>query len=213
METIKAQQPSYGHVSFIRQTQEGSYVDIPGGSNYYIYGNGEDISGWSHGEFAALIGGIVDELPDGTVSQQARAEIREAFANHFGGWDEEYDGGITPPERAEIFCQCVDSRIEGLTLCDALHEAVREWADEFDALRECEYCGDEFRPYLYTEDTPYVCTNDECKLKREADLYGLTVEEERRARRIRDEVGVDASWEFIVEHSERDDLEGPDSSS
>jgi len=195
-------------MSFIRQTQEGSYVDIPGGSNYYIFGNGEDISGWSHAEFAALIGGVVEELSDDAFVEQSRAAIREGFTDHFGGWNAEYDGGITPPERAEIFCQCVDRRIDALELTADLHRAVRNWAAEFDALRECKYCGDEFRPYLYTE--PYVCQSDECDLKQEADRWGLTVEDARRSRQIMDEVGFDEGWNFIVEHSALDDLSPTD---
>lgn len=195
-------------MSFIRMGQSGQYVSIPGGSNHYIYGNGDTISGWTPAEFAALIGGVVDEIPwDGESDL-----ILFAFEEHFGGWDPEYRGGITRPERAEIFCQCVDSRIDDLELTPDLHQAVRSWVDEFDAFRACEYCGDEFVPYIYNDDTTYVCDDDECQLRNAADVNGVSVEVQRRSERIQDHLvdyvgfdeAFDESWEYIESHVEDD---------
>lgn len=193
-------------MSFIRQTQEGFYVTIPGGSNYYIYDNGTDIEGWSRAEFAALIGGVVNELPDEAFASQTREEIQGAFTAHFGGWDAEYRGGITPPERAEIFCQCVDRRIDDVELTGTLHSLVKQWADEFDALRTCTYCGTEFHPVLYNENTDYVCSSEACKMAKDAELYGLSLEDARRAEMISTEIGFDEEWNYISAHSKRDDL-------
>ena len=183
-------------MSYIRMGQEGQYVDIPGGSNYYLYNDGEEIGGWSHEEFAALIGGVVDEI--GTEGATG-GRIKQHFANHFGGWDSNYSGGVQPPERGEIFCQCVDKRIDEVELTDDLHEAVEEWVDEFDALRECEYCGDEFRPYLYVEGDRYVCSSDECEEKDEAERLGVSIETLREAREFDDFVD---EWDYIVSHSD-----------
>ena len=177
-------------------TQSGQYVDIPGGSNYYIYDNGEDIGEWSYGEFAVLVAGVSDEISVGDVTA---SRIKQHFANHFGGWDTTYSGGIQPPERGEIFCQCVDKRIDGVELTDDLHEAVKEWVDEFDGMRECEYCGTEFRPYLYVDSDRYVCTSDECEEKDEAERLGVSIETLREAREF-DEFADE--WDYIVSHSE-----------
>lgn len=191
-------------MSYIRPGSSGQYVDIPNGSNYYIYGNGNDISGWSYGQFAALIGGVVDEIDwSGGDRFSTEDHIKQYFTDHFGGWESDYRGGITPPERAEIFCQCVDKRIDGIELSDSLQEAVQEWANEFDALRNCEYCGDEIRPAIYNDDTRYVCNSDECELKSEAERYDMTVAEMRKARSFED---FDDEWDYIVEHSGLDEL-------
>lgn len=189
-------------MSFIRAGQEGTYVEIPGGSNYYLYDNGNDIEGWSYGEFAALIGGVADELPDAAFSDQSREEVKSAFEEYFGGWDEEYRGGITPPERGEIFCQCVNSRIEDTELTEDLHRHVREWADEFEVMRKCDYCGEEFRPVLYTEKTPWVCPADDCGIAFDAEMYGTSFEDTRRADVIMYEVGHDEGWEYLVANSD-----------
>jgi hypothetical protein len=186
-------------MSYIRHNQSGKYVDIPHGSNCYIYDSGRDISGWSHGEFAALIGEVVDEID---LPEAEAAEIKRGFRDHFDGWDPDYRDGINPPERGEIFCQCVDSRIESLCLSDELRDSVQEWVSNFDALRECDHCGEELRPYIYRE--PYVCGSDECDIKNEADMLGLTVEQARKAETFDD---FDEEWAYIVEHSDREDLE------
>lgn len=128
-------------MSYIRYGQRGSYVDIPNGSSHYIYHNGETINGWSEAEFAALIGSVVNELPplDGEDPsiRQSDAYIKAAFEEHFGGWDtdyigwdEQFDGGIPRPERGEIFCQCVDSRIAATELTDELLDAVQRWVEQ-----------------------------------------------------------------------------------
>lgn len=179
-------------------SSEGHYVTIPAGSNYYIYDNGRDISGWSYAEFAALIGGVAAEL-----NYEPSQDIKAAFTEHFDGWDESYRGGITPPERAEIFCQCVDSRIDTLELTAALHEAAQEWADDFDTLRTCKYCNTEYRPYLYDDDTPYVCSDDDCELQAEANRYEIPVTELKRAKEFDD---FDDEWDHIVEHGSADIL-------
>lgn len=106
-------------------------MDIPGGSSYYLYDNGRDIGGWSHGEFAALIGSVVDEIDWGEHDDPITRElIKGEFEDYFGGWDNDYRGGIAPPERGEIFCQCVDKRIDELHLSESLHQAVENWVDD-----------------------------------------------------------------------------------
>jgi hypothetical protein len=189
-------------MSYIRHGQSGEYVDIPGGSNYYIYDNGSDIEGWSYGEFAALIGGVADEID---ISEDEATAIKASFRAHFEGWEPDYEGGVQPPERGEIFCQCIESRISSLTLTAELKQAVQEWVEDFDALRECEYCGEELRPHLYIDDTPYVCSDDECELRNEAERYGLSLSEMREANE-RAEESFDAFWSYITEHTDRDDL-------
>jgi hypothetical protein len=149
-------------MSYLRIGQEGQYVDIPRGSTEYIYGNGTDINGWLPAEFAALIGQVADEID---IEENEAVAIKAGFRAHFEGWKPDYRGGIDPPERAEIFCQCVDSRIESLKLTDELQEAVQDWAQEFDALRECKYCDTEIRSTLYNDETRYVCDSEECNLK------------------------------------------------
>lgn len=198
-------------MSYIRQSQDGTYVEIPGGSNYYIYGNGEDISGWSHAEFAALIGSTVYELG---LSEVIERDVREDFAEHFGGWDATYSGGITPPERAEIFCQCVDRRIDGLTLTEEIQSAAWEYADSFEVFRECEYCGEEFRPMIYDEETSYVCNDDDCRDRKRADSYEVDLSVIERDDRIYHHLHYDYGWElgeasdesmdYLFEQSPRD---------
>lgn len=168
-------------MSFIRMTQEGRYVDIPDGSTHYLFDNGNDIGGWSYGQFAAVIGTLVDELPSDHDG------IKAAFEGYFGGWNEDYRGGVAPPERAEIFCQCVDRRFEEVELTDDLHAEVREWMeDNGPYLRECEYCGKEFRPALDTGE-PYHCHDDECEKQAWADSMDITVEQLEVLNRLQDE--------------------------
>lgn len=145
-------------MSYIRHGQEGQYVDIPHGSMYYLYGNGDDISGWSYQQFAGIILEVLDE-----IDVENEREIRVAFSNHFGGVDDEYDGGIAFPEKAEIFCQCVDSRIDPLELTDDLQEAVQEAVDPMDHVRQCDICGDEYRSmFVGHEWQGSTCMEDEC---------------------------------------------------
>jgi hypothetical protein len=160
-------------MSYLRYSQDGQYIDIPSGSNYYIYDNGETIDGWSYEEFAALIGSVVDEI---AIHQTHKTDIKAAFQQYFGGWDSDYRGSIAPPERAEIFCQCVDSRIDNLELSDNLHKAVQDWADEFDAFEECTYCGDEFRPLISGLEENPTCGKELCDMKKEAELYDVDLQ-------------------------------------
>lgn len=197
-------------MAYIRMNQEGEYIDIPYGSNEYIYDNGRDIGGWSYGQFAALIGQVADEVD---IHEIYRTDIKAAFRRHFEGWDPDYSGGLNPPERGEIFCQCVDSRISGRELTDGLHEAVKEWAEEdFDALRECEYCGTEIRPHFYNDDTAYVCNDEECEILSEADSYGVSPRVMRNTYQLECALvdygyswgnAYDESWDYLVEHSEK----------
>jgi hypothetical protein len=145
-------------------------------------------------------------LPDEAFEGQPREAVRAGFEAYFGGWDAEYRGGVAPPERAEIFCQCVDSRIESLELTEALHAGVREWAGEFDALRECAYCETEFRPYFYNEKTAYVCSSEACELRQDADVYEVSVEDARRADVIMTVLDFDTGWDYLVARSSREDL-------
>ncbi len=184
-------------MSYIRASSEGQYVDIPCGSNYYIYDNGDTISGWSYGEFAALIGQVADEID---ISDEEGVAIKAGFRAHFEGWEPEYRGSIAPPERGEIFCQCVDSRIESLQLTDDLHEAVREWVDAHDAVRTCDYCDERLRPKICNDGTPYCCYDDVCQEKHKADLYDVSVETLREAR---SKETFDEEWDYLAEHSEK----------
>jgi hypothetical protein len=170
-------------MSYIRQGSDGRYVEIPGGSSYYLYDNGRDIGGWSHEQWAAIIGGLVDEL-DPWMGEPTPDEIRSAFEEHYGGWDDKRNGGIRPPERAEIFCQCVDSRIDGLELTDELQEAAQEWADSFDATRKCDHCGQDFYPSVMHDGTNYYCDEPECKLADTADTYRVSIRIARNSKQL-----------------------------
>lgn len=164
--------------------QEGSYVDIPNGSNYYIKGNGKDVGGLTYEQFAALIGSVVDEIEWGATEGEyggACGNIKHKFAEHFGGWDSDYNGCITPPERGEIFCQCVDRRIESLELTENLQNSVKEWVNKFDSMRECVYCGNDFRPKIYNDETKYICSKDKCGYKHDAEIYGVEIQTIRQA--------------------------------
>lgn len=182
-------------MSFVRMGQDGQYVDIPEGSMYYLYGDGENIGGWSYGQFAALIGSTIDEIrpeEDGTYGG-GNGNVKNKFANHFDGWDEDYRGGIAPPERAEIFCQCVDSRIDGLTLSDELQEAAQEWAEEADdTLQECEYCGEEFRSKFDSNS----CYDGECGMHSQADAAGVPFELVRQREMIFNELHERHGWDL-----------------
>lgn len=115
-------------LSYLRWGQRGQYVDLRGGgSNEYIYDDGRLIGKWEPAEFAALIGTVAREI-DYKPSQN----IEGAFMAHYQGWDEDYTDTLDRPERAEIFCQCVDSRIDSLELTPELQEAVQEWVRQHD---------------------------------------------------------------------------------
>lgn len=144
-------------MSYIRYGEEGRYVDIPNGSIEYIYDNGEKIGRWSYGQFAALIGSVAAELD--TANPHLDDAIKRGFEQHFGGWDEDYRGGLPEPEHAEIFCRCVDRRIDSLVLTDELHDAVKVWLSEKNVVRLCEVCSTEVRP-IVKNGGPYRC--DDC---------------------------------------------------
>jgi len=195
-------------MSYIRYGQEGRYIDIPEGSQSYIHDNGTDISGWSYAEFAALIGSVVDE-----ISYDNSGAIKTAFRQYFGGWDADYNGKIEPPERAEIFCQCVDARIDGVELTDSLQEQVQNWADEYDALRECQYCEKEFRPKLFVGEGDFTCEKEECGKKHTADMWDVTVQiveqEERVFYELYENYGFeqgeasDRATDYLIEMEDR----------
>jgi len=44
---------------------------------------------------------------------------------------------------------------------------LQESFDRDEVLRECEYCGTKFRPYLLIEETEYVCDDDDCAFEAE----------------------------------------------
>lgn len=186
-------------MSYIRYGQDGQYVDIPDGSKTYIYDNGSDISGWSYEQFAALIGQVAYKID---IENSKATTIKNEFRKHFNGWNPDYKGGIFPPERAEIFCQCVDSRIDRLTLTNQLQEKAQQWANEFDAMRECEYCGTMIRPQHYNNTTKYVCEQKHCELRAEAEKYGLTLEQAIEANNFDD---LHDKWEYINEKSDKTD--------
>lgn len=148
-------------MAFIRMGQEGSYVDIPYGSVQYLYDNGEDIEGWSDEQFAGVVIEALDGVDADRFDKSYLFEIKCGFEEYFGGIDHEYSGGVPQPERAEIFCQCVDSRFDGVELTDEMCEAMQDSFDRNDYVFDCAHCGEEFRPYLRTGE-PYYCTDDEC---------------------------------------------------
>lgn len=160
-------------MSYIRRTQEGSYVDIPRGSQHYLYDDGDSISGYSYEEWAALIGSTAYEI---AIPYERAEKIAAAFKEYYGGWDDSYEYGIHPPERAEIFCQCVDNRLDGVELTPAVHDGAKLWAKEFDAMRQCHYCDTALRPAVYLDDTRYVCDSDTCMAKH--DRYREEMREE-----------------------------------
>lgn len=120
-------------MSYIRYTQDGEYVDIAGiGSYAYVYDTGEEIivegderGPMTYSEFAAMIGSLAKEID---IAPDKATAIRASFNHHFGGWDEEYSIELDRYERAEIFCQCLDSRIESESLEPEVHEAVQDWS-------------------------------------------------------------------------------------
>lgn len=168
-------------MSYIRAGQRGYYVDIPCGSVAYIYDNGTDISGESYAEFAAHIGSLVYELD---VDADTAQRVQSAFAGHFGGWDDTYSGTLPRPERAEIFCQCIDSRIDTIELTDEIHEAVQNWVAADIYTTECYICEDEFRDAFGPETT--FCS--ECYNQHRANEHGITVAEVEQSDRLFDHI-------------------------
>jgi len=179
--------------------QDGNYVDIPGGSQCYIYGNGRDINGWSEAEFAALIGEVAHLV---SIDGDTAYNIEHHFSKHFGGWDETYEGSIPAPERGEIFCQCIDRRIEGVELTDEIQHAVQEWVESHNVLTECDYCGEEFRPYLDSAD---CCTDEECEIKEEADMYNVEPRIIKNSKQLFSELHYSKGWPLSAASDEASD--------
>lgn len=184
-------------MSFIRMGQEGSYVDIPHGSQCYLYGDGETVSGWSYEEFAAVVFDTLYEAPI-VLSPEYWIDICGGIEEELGveHMDFEYEGGVPQPERAEIFCQFVDRRIDGVELTDELHEAMQDSFDPDDYVSECEYCGAEFRPL----GDGTVCNDDECRKQSEADMYNVDVETIEGLNQAFREGGEEAHKEYWEEH-------------
>lgn len=184
--------------------QDGSYVDIPGGSTVYLYYNGTDIEGWTKQQFCAILWDYVEEnvdLPAGLEKQT----LFEAFTDYFGGIEREYQGGVPDPECAEIVAQCIDSRFERVELTDLLHDAIRDSFEADDWLFNCEYCGTEFRPYFRME--PYVCSDDDCSEKQKADRHGLTQHELREYHQLLDaaidgDINKETAHNYLEEHAD-----------
>lgn len=158
-------------MSYLRMGQEGTYVDIPGGSKYYLYGNGDDIGGWTYEEFA---GAVLHEIEDLIEDDEYREDILGAFRSEFGGIDRTYDGGIAPPERGEIFCQVVDSRSDDVELRDDLHERIQ--AEMTPKYSECPMCGDDVRSDYRLTDTP-LCGEEECEDRKWAEAFEIDYED------------------------------------
>jgi hypothetical protein len=146
-------------MSFIRMGQEGKYVNIPNGSQYYLYQNYKTgkVEGQGIEKFGATIGSLVDELD---ISSERKEEIKGGFEEHFG-WDEDYRFKPYRPERAEIFCQCLNNRIDSLELEPDIHRRVKSWVNEKEYLTECENCGKNIRKTGF--DKKSYCCDDECR--------------------------------------------------
>jgi hypothetical protein len=185
-------------MSYIRASQDGTYVDIPHGSNYYLYSDGSDIGGWSHEEFAGVVWDATQEIDLTQFDDEYLHEILDGFTSYFGGVEHDYTGGVAQPERAEIFCQCVDSRIDDVELTDELQTAMQDSFSESDFVEECEYCGAEFRPYISGE--PYICNDDGCMNQHKADMYNVDVETIEELNRAYIEGGEEAHSEYWDEH-------------
>jgi hypothetical protein len=146
-------------MSFIRMGEDGVYVNIPNGSQYYLYQDYKTgkINGQEVEKFGAMIGSIVDEID---ISSEKKENIKERFEGHFG-WDEDYRFKAFRPERAEIFCRCVGSRIDSLELEPEVHRRIKSWVNEKEYLTECENCGKNIRKSDF--DTKSYCYDDECR--------------------------------------------------
>lgn len=199
-------------MSFIRQTQDGSYVDIPFGSQYYLYDNGIDIGGWTYEEFAGVVIEALDEVDTTEISDAYQFEIKCGFEEYFGGIDHGYRGGVEQPERAEIFCQCVDRRFDDVVLKDELHEMVQDSFDRDDYVFECENCGNELRPYI-RDGEPYYCNDEECTIESRAESWGVEPSVVRKLNELNDraietddtelEQELEDEWNRILEEKVR----------
>ena len=198
-------------MSYIRMGQKGSYVDIPGGSVYYLYNNGTDIDGWTKAEFAGILFDYIEERLSTKLTAGEMDYLEEKLLQYFGGIDRDYTGDIAPPECAEIICQCIDSRFEGTDLSPEMQTMLQESFDRSEVIRECEHCGTEFRPYLLIDDTRYVCDDDDCSFEEERERLGLTAKELRKYHQLEEEywsgdLPREAVTEYLSEHTSRDEL-------
>lgn len=158
-------------MSYIRMGQAGEYIDIPEGSQYYLYGNGRTIGGWTYEEFAGV---VLDEIEDLIEDDEYREAIIDAFREEFTGIDRDFTGGIAPPERAEIFCQVVDARADDVELRDDLHKKLQ--AKMGASFSECPYCGDEVRSDTRMADDP-ICDATECEDRLWADAFEVSYDD------------------------------------
>lgn len=160
------------NMSYIRMNQSGSYISIPNGSLYYLYGEEDGtVGGTPLGEFGGMLFDVCNEVT--WTGEPSKDAIYDAFDDYFGGITTDYTFKMLPHERGEVFCQCIDARCDSVELTDDLQTAVQEWADEFERTRICEHCTEEFYPKLYNDDTAYYCKKDECQEQREADIYDV----------------------------------------
>lgn len=116
-------------MSYIRYTQEGSYIDIPGGSVHYLYGNGRDIDGWEYEEFAGILN---EPAVVAAGSFEEYCDFHNALCEQFGAVDSTVDPivGVRRPEKAEVFCRVIDRRTDVIDLTDDHLERLRGWVDE-----------------------------------------------------------------------------------
>lgn len=199
-------------MSYIRMGQEGSYVDIPGGSKYYLYYNGTDIEGWTKAEFAGILFDYIEERLSAQLTAGEVDYLEEKLIEYFGGIDTDYRGGVAPPECAEIIGQCIDNRFDGTDLSPEIQTMLQESFDRDEVLRECEYCGTKFRPYLLIEETEYVCDDDDCAFEAERNRLGLTAYELREYKQLEEaHWSGDLPWErvteYLSEHTSKEELQ------
>lgn len=183
-------------MSYIRFGQEGRYVDIPEGSQYYLYGNGNDINGWEYEEFA----GILSEcIPFVCEDDEEAADMRKALREKFGGIDGDYSGSVAEPETAEIMLQVLDSRTDVIEVDDDLIERFEEWVESNGPYTvECDNCGDPIRPYL-DMDGKHFCSKKECEIAMDAEMLGISFEEAEELDQIDDPEEYNERAEELME--------------
>lgn len=170
-------------MSYIRMGQQGFYLNIPEGSNYYLYGNGDDIDGWDYDQFA----GVLSEcIPYVSEDDEEAKKMRAALKEEFGGITRDYKGGVAPPEKAEIFLQVLDRRTHVMEVDDDLVDRFEEWVESRGPyMVECENCGKEFRPYI-RDGGDYYCDEGECSIAFDAAIYDISCEQAAELQEIDD---------------------------
>lgn len=194
--------------------QEGTYVDIPGGSRMYVYGARDSITnaglgGWHPGSFAGMLMATAFECTDDV---QYLDDIEEALKEHFLDYEEEAEesdeerfmrqfeaafrmNSPTLPEWGEMLCQTLDRRVSQAELRPDLHRGVRQTCTA--KFGECKFCGTETRidaSPLDPEDA--YCDDNECHDRSRAELYGLTYEQYKNLDRRQSEEDL-TSEEFV----------------